>query len=343
MNSDMKARAAEILSAIQKSKNILLHLHPRPDGDSVGSALAMYHMLKGMDKKATVIKGDSPLPYYLSCLPGFENIIEKNFFEINLSQFDLFIAQDVSSLGMISALAEISFPSTLKVVRIDHHQTERDFASINFVDPTCPATCELLFTLFKGWDIELTHDVALCLFIGIYSDTGGFKYPNVKRNTFLAAAELADKAPDFSDAIAFTENSNSFENIAYEGLALSSVEKIFGGTVLVSSVSNEQLLKLNIPKEETVLGGLLHIPNQLRSVIGCKIGISLVEEELGIVKVSMRTSDGEKFNLSKIAEALGGGGHKAAAGITIKGSLNETKEKVLQAVSHFYGNTLASS
>lgn len=104
--------APVILAEVEKAKKILLHLHPRPDGDSVGSALSMMHVLEGMGKEVTVIKGDSPLPQYLSVLPGFSKIVPQNFFETDLSQFDLFIIQDSSTPGFVSLLGEVVFPKS---------------------------------------------------------------------------------------------------------------------------------------------------------------------------------------------------------------------------------------
>ena len=129
MNDQITKLSSVILDEIKKAKKILLHLHPRPDGDSVGSSLAMMQVIEGMGKDVVVIKGDSPLPKYLSSLPGFSKIVEKNFFEVDLSEFDLFISQDSGSFNMISNLGDIKFPETMKVIVIDHHISNTNYGT----------------------------------------------------------------------------------------------------------------------------------------------------------------------------------------------------------------------
>ena len=131
---------SQIKLAIGKSKNILLCLHPSPDEDSLGSCLAMFWYLKSIHKKPVVISGDSLLPLHFSCLPGFNQIKTKNFFQTNLNRFDLFLSLDSSSLEQISKIKPISFPQRLSTINIDHHQTNTKYADINLVDATSPAT-----------------------------------------------------------------------------------------------------------------------------------------------------------------------------------------------------------
>jgi phosphoesterase RecJ-like protein len=336
MDSIISQTAPQILEAIKKAKNILLHLHPRPDGDSVGSSLAMKGALEGMRKSVTLIKGDSILPAYLSHLPGFNTIVEKNIFEIDLSQFDLFIIQDSAALEKVTGLGEIVFPSTLKTVVIDHHASNQSFGEINLIDPSYPAVCQMLVDLFNEWKIAISHDMAICLFAGMYTDTGGFKYSGVSSKTFSAAAQLVAIAPDCNKAISLMENQNTKEKIAYEALALSSISTHLNDTLAISAVSFEQLKEKGIPREEAKG----EIANILKSVVGWEIGASLVEEAPNEVKLSMRAKIGSEYDLSKVALALGGGGHKAAAGVSLKMSLNEALEKVVGTIKSLYGDEL---
>ena len=153
MENKIKKLAQEIWEVIQKSERILLHLHPNPDPDSVGSALAMYHALRGVGKQVTVIKGDSVMPAYLSFLPGYELITPKSYLEIDPTKFDLFLMLDISQLNRVTALGEVKFPPTLRTVLIDHHVTAEPFAEINLIAPQYPATAQILFNLFKEWGI----------------------------------------------------------------------------------------------------------------------------------------------------------------------------------------------
>ena len=134
-------KAPAILTAINKATKVLLHCHPSPDPDSVGSALAMKFALGQLGKTSVVISGDSPIPEAFKHFPGAEEIERKNFLEVNLSEFDLFIVLDSASLGMISRRGEIKFPESLDVVVIDHHRSNEGFGRINLIEPSSPATC----------------------------------------------------------------------------------------------------------------------------------------------------------------------------------------------------------
>jgi phosphoesterase RecJ-like protein len=327
-----------ILDAIKHSKKILLHLHPRPDGDSVGSALGMRQVLLGMDKEVTIIRGDSPFPQYLEHLPGTEAVVPKNIFEIDLASFDLFIIQDSSALGHVSSLGPIVFPPNLKTISIDHHISNENYAHINLVDPGYPSVCELLFDLFQSWKVALSHDAAIPFFVGMYTDTGGFRHAGTTARTFAAAAKLAEIAPDFTKTLFAMDNINTKEKLAYQGLALSSIKTYLRGRVALSAVSFESLEQNHIPAEDAKSD----IANMLKSVAGWDIGISMVEEVAGTVKVSMRTRDADTFDLSRIAVALGGGGHKAAAGVVIRAPLPQAVALVLETVEALYGKVLNS-
>ena len=332
MNNEITKLAPVILEEIKKAKKILLHLHPGPDGDSVGSSLAMMHVLKGMGKDVVLIKGDSLLPQYLSVLPGFSEIVQKNFFEIDLSEFDLFLIQDSSTVKFVSQLNEVVFPETLKTIVIDHHASNLGFAGINLLAPTYPAVCQILFELFKEWGVSISEDTAKCLFLGMYTDTGGFTYSNTLSSTFKIAGELSSIAPDLHKIIFEMNNSNTKGQIVYEGLALNSVKTFLNDRVAIATVSHDDLQNNNISPEESSAG----IANKLKSVIGWDIGVSIVESIPGQVKVSFRTRDSEKYDLTKVAGMLGGGGHKAAAGAVVSLPLKDAIGKVVTTLGEAY-------
>lgn len=149
----LSSLAPQIWELIQKSQNILLHLHPSPDQDSAGSALAFWWALKNLGKNPTVISGDSEKPNWLNFLPGGDQVVIKNYFEINPKNFDLFIIIDASSPGQISRLKPIEFPNSLKTVVIDHHLTNSNFAQTNLVDITYPAAAQMVYDLFIFWHV----------------------------------------------------------------------------------------------------------------------------------------------------------------------------------------------
>lgn len=336
MSSDIspiiKEKAPLILAEIKKAKSILLHCHPSPDPDSVGSALAMKFALEGMGKKATVIKGDSDMPGAFMHFPGASDIVPKNFFEIDPKQFDLFIVLDSSSNG-ISRLKAFELPASLKIINIDHHNSNPGFGAISCVVPSMSSCCEILYWLFKEMDIDITPAIAADLFIGMYTDTGGFKYAGTTANTFLAASALATLAPDFPVNISKMENSRTLEELIFQSKALASTEPLLGGRVGLATVTAALIKEVDIPADAVSAG---MISSVLRSVAAFDVTGVLIETMPGEIKCSFRSKDGNEYDVSKLAVALGGGGHKAAAGAELKMSLSDAKKLVVAKAKELY-------
>src|SRR5579884_2404419 len=333
MTDKAKEMAPQIWEAIQKSNNVLLHFHPSPDPDTVGSSMAMMHLISGLGKNVTVISGDSNIPNWLKALPGTNKVLQKNYREINPKDFDLFIIMDSSNMDMISKKTEVKFPENMTTVVIDHHISNSGFGKINLVDDHYVATCHLIYDLMKEWGVELTPEIAACLFLGIYSDSGGFQYPPTGPDTFLAAAELVKIYPNFTDLVFEFGNNNDPGRIKFEGLALSSVEHYFGDKLAISCIPFEAFEKNGLYITDSERS---NIPNFLKSVIGWDLGISFIEKEPGKIKLSFRTRDDQKYDLSKIAMALGGGGHKGAAGASIDKPFDEAKKYLLEKLAETY-------
>jgi phosphoesterase RecJ-like protein len=329
----IKEKAPLILAEIKKAKSILLHCHPLPDPDSIGSALAMKFALEQLGKKATVIKGDSGVPNAFTHFPGIDQIVSKTFAEVDFGGFDLFISLDSGSENMISQENPPTMPLPLKTIVIDHHSTNEAYGDINLVDTSSPAVAFILFQLFKLWDVPITPAMATDLFMGIYTDTGGFKYPPTDYRVLSAASELARIAPDFTDTIFKMENNQSKASIYFQALALSSVETFLGGNIAIATVSNRDLVERDIP-DECIRG--ISISNILKSVVGWNVGVSLIEHKPGEVKVSCRTRDREKFDVSKLAAALGGGGHRAAAAAVLHIPIDAVKKLVVAKAKELY-------
>ncbi len=334
MSVKVNEKAAEILSAIKSAKKVLLHFHPSPDPDSIGGALAMAHILKSFGKDFTLISGDSELPDYIKAFPHSEWVTLSNYEDIKKYEFDLFIVLDSSTPDQISRIEKVTFALNMNVVVIDHHVTNFGFGKINLIDGDYPANCQLLYDLFTAWGVNIDCDIAICLFTGIYTDTGGFKYSGANFETLQVASNLAKINPDFAKIIFEIENNNDPKQIEFMGLALSSIEIYFSGNVSLACVPFSELEKHKLQKKDTAK---MQISNILKSVVDWNIGASFVESEPGKVDVSLRTRHAKKFDLSRIAVAVGnGGGHKAAAGTTIVASFDEAKRILLDAIAKVY-------
>jgi phosphoesterase RecJ-like protein len=324
----------KVAKIIKSSKKVLLHLHPSPDGDSAGSALAAMYALKQLKKQVTVISGDSDLPQFLSVLPGFKEIVPKNFFQVDLNQFDLFLILDSSSKNQISKFGEVVFPKKLKTIVIDHHPSNEKFASVNIIDDQSPATCQIIHHLFKKLNIKITPNIAANIFVGLYTDTGGFKYPRTTQKTLSIATECSKIYPKFPELIFEIENHNQPDRLKFLSIMLSSIENYYSDHVAVASISYDDIQKYDI-NSSTFNNS--EIPNILKSVVGWDIGVSLIEHQPNITKISMRTRNPNLYDLSKICATTGfGGGHKSAAGATLNLPLAEAKKTILKIIQKLH-------
>lgn len=330
-----KICARRIWKEIDRSKKILLHLHPSPDGDSVGSALAFYHALTGLGKEVTLIQGDSEFPQNLSSIPGADKITPKNINQIDLSQYNLFIILDSSSPKQITKIINLKFPRKLNTIIIDHHQSNEKFAKINFVYPSYSSTAQLVYELLMYKKVKITPKIAACIYVGIYTDTGGFKYFNPTFKTFNIASQLAKIYPKFPKLIFDIENNDSPDRLKFMSILLGSVETHFNNHVAVGKISYQDITKNNL--NINTIGGYSEIVNTIKAVIGWNIAFTLVELQPEVVKVSFRTRNSEVYDMSKIALATkSGGGHKAAAGATLNMSLDKAQDLVLSVIKKLY-------
>lgn len=332
-SDSVTALAPQIREAIEGAENILLHLHPRPDPDSIGSALAMRHALTALGKKVTLVSGDSPVPQEFAVLPGFDTIAHKTFMDAAPETFDLFIALDAGSKEQVTRVPGAEFPPSLTTVVIDHHVSNTAFGNINLVDSTAAATAEILYYLLKEIGISISPEIAINLLVGIYYDTGAFTTPVVNARTVQAFYELAILVPDFHKTLFSIENSKTPAKLFAEGIALLSVRTYFGGRVAIAAIPHTLLVQRGIEGTEL---GKISIASKLRSAIGWDIGISLIEERPNFVKISFRTRDETIFDLSKVAVALGGGGHKGASAAVLEDSMEGAREKIIAVLQANY-------
>ena len=328
--------AKKIQKSIKDSKNVLLHCHPYPDPDSIGSVLAMKRYLVSIGKNVTAIIGDSDYPSnMIENFPIEKEIEKKSFSDVNLEDFDLFIILDSSSTTQISRKGEVVFPKHLKTIVIDHHKTNIGFGDINLVDEHSASTTQVLYKLFNEWSVEIDKDLALYLFIGIYADTGGFKYPLTSSETFKIATELVSICPNYHKAVFDLENSKREVEIEMMGLALSNIKKHFNGKVVLTVIPYQIIKERNISKEDGTEG---LVPEILRSVKGWDIVGSLVETREGVTAVSLRTRDEKKYDVGMIAKnvGIGGGGHAAAAGTTVMKDAYGAEKELVEFIERMY-------
>ncbi|OHA57682.1 MAG: hypothetical protein A2114_01970 [Candidatus Vogelbacteria bacterium GWA1_51_14] len=330
MDDQIKNLAPKIWAEIKQANKILINCHYNPDQDSIGSALAMMHILENIGKEVTVIKGDSDLPAFAQYLPGAEKIALKNYFEIKPEEFDLFVILDSSDLGRVSRVGEIIFPPNLRTVVIDHHASNTQFGQLNLIVTDYPATAQVLFDLSTEWGVEITRDIAVCLIVALHADTGGFRYRKTSSHTFNIASRLAAIAPDFADTLANTEGSKSLATYKFMGATLSRLEEFFDGQVVIAATPYQDFQKFDFSISESKNTGL---SSMLINIKGVKMSFLLNEEKPGVTGMSARSRDGKKYDVAALMAKFGGGGHQVAAGAMVNKPLAEVKADLIAALT----------
>ncbi|MBI2464999.1 bifunctional oligoribonuclease/PAP phosphatase NrnA [Candidatus Shapirobacteria bacterium] len=324
-----KKITSKILKEIKLSENILLHLHPSPDPDSIGSALALQEFLLSLDKKVTIIAGDSKDKNHLEIFPNVKSIKAKNIFETDLSKLDLFIILDSSEPSQISKLGDSQkYIANIKKIVIDHHPTNKNFGDLNLVLPKHTSTAEILFDLFNLWKVKITTNMAICLFLGIYSDTGGFSNLNTTPQSIYKCSILAKNINNLPRVMFEFRNNSSAQELKFIKLGLVNNNILFNNKVAISAITLKDLKKNNLDVESI---NKVQLSETLRKCKDWQITIAMVETKSNYNTLSMRSRN-EKYDLTKIAKRFSGGGHKVAAGALIEASPKEALKQLIAAI-----------
>lgn len=328
-------QAPLIWEEINKAEKILLTLHVSPDVDSLGSCLAMKGLLEEMGKQVVVIAGDSLIPMYIKNVPGWETVVEKNISEINWSDWDLFMMLDSGSLSQVSQKVDLVFPENLATVVIDHHPSNPGYGKVNLVDGSKVSVCEILYELMQIWKVEITQEMASCMYVGIYGDSGGFCYPPTSARTLEIATNLVKINPEAIKLIEISRNMNDKKQIITQAWAVYKAREILEGRVAVAVLDLDGLAEIGVGPGR-VDGG--NIANILKSAIGWEVGVCMQEKNKGEFRLSMRTRDPVKYSVRKIAEKFPtGGGHDVSAGATLTGvSTQEAIDFLTKAIEEVW-------
>lgn len=327
---EMSIIANKILSEIKKANSVLLALHVSPDGDSVASVLAMNEFLERLGKKTKIVSF-SKIPSEFNYLSGIEKAEIINFKKIDFSNYDLFIALDCAQQSMItkSDYPCDKFPNNFKVINIDHHLTNTKFGDINLINAKACSTSEIIYSLFLKWKVIIDKRLAHLIFLGILTDTGCFQYPSTNQNTFKIAGKLMKSGADLNQAVLMHYRSVSLNTVKYWSRVLQNMKLDESGKFVISIISMQEVAEMGIDPEEEIGGASSFFAPIIK---GTEFGI-IIEENEGFIKGSIRSRAG--FGVSKIAEELGGGGHKLASGFTLKMPLDEAVEKVIETARKY--------
>lgn len=318
----------KILAEIKKAEKILVNCHKSPDPDSVGSAISLYAVLKTLGKEVEIIC-PSNLPNSLQFLPFSEQVIRVDFEKFNFSDYDLFVVLDSGGWNMVVGDASIPQPN-IPIISIDHHKTKEKFGTINLIDSEISSTAEILFLLFKDWKVEINKNTAIALLTGIIGDTGVFRFPGVTSQTLEVAKDLMEKGADKDEAIFNVYGSLSFNLVKFWGEVLNRMEFDEEYEFVWSAVPFEVYKEYSHPEGAKETAATMFA----RIVEDTDFGIVMVERKEKILSISFRSRT--DFDVSEIAVALGGGGHKAAAAAEIKGlEFDKAVKKALRVARKF--------
>lgn len=308
---------------IKSSKNILIISHINPDGDTLGSMCGLYSAILDNYKKKCDMMSISKIPDVYSFLPHLNEV--KNIEDYDKSrEYDLVINVDVASLDRICD-AKTLFDKTKFRVNIDHHKTNSAYGDLNFINPDASSTGEVLFNCFSemGWRVNL--DAAICLYTAILTDTGSFRFDNTKPLTFDTAGKLVEIGVQPSDIYKKVYESDSKTLVMFQAHCISKAKFLDNDKIAYTIVYKKDMEKFSAGDD--CMEGLTE---KLRAIVTTRIAFVAKEMKNGGTKISMRS----KFaDVAEICEIFGGGGHKFAAGCTIKAPVEEAVRKVLEEIS----------
>ena len=319
MNKSLDVLMEEAIEWIKNSDNIFIASHVQPDGDNIGSTLALGMALKKMNKDVKILKVDD-IPSDYRFLPNLDLIEEYN---INQT-VDLFIALDSSDIDRLGIGKEFALKAK-RIVNIDHHITNTNFGHINIISSSSGATGEIVYEFIKKMDVDIDKNIGTCLYTAISTDTGSFMYSNTTYKTHLIAAELLKTEINLNDINVNLYQSRSKERTKLFIESLNKLELYLGDKVGIIPVTQEMLKSNNAKLEDTE--GIISF---IRDIDSIEVACLLKQIEKGQIKISLRSK--RYIDVSKISSKFDGGGHKKAAGCTIYTSIEEAKDLILKEI-----------
>ncbi len=296
--------------------NILVLCHKNPDGDTVGSGAALYHALLALDKTAAVLCSDPIPPTF-----GYTNI---HLYDGSF-QPEAVVATDVASLQLFGEKNNVPELARHVDFCIDHHSGNGGYADFTLLDATAAATAELVTRVIEAMHVSITPLMADCLYTGLATDTGCFKFSNTTAYTHLVAARLIEAGARIAELNTILFDTVPRERMLAERMALDNLEYHLNGQCALIYLTRDEIAESRV--EPSDLEDLTGMPIR---IAGVKVGVTLRQQPSGSYRISIRTVAG--VDACAIARRLGGGGHNRAAGCELEGNLENTKSAVLAEV-----------
>jgi phosphoesterase RecJ-like protein len=311
--------ARTVKQAIKKFNKFLITSHINPEGDAIGSQVAMASLLRKLGKEAVMLD-DSPVPSLLQFIKLTEEISKEAPHDFNYQAVIILDSPDLMRIGRVNEYIK----KDAVIINIDHHISNINFGKFNWVEPEFSSAGEMVYDLFKAFKVKITLDEAIALYAAIMTDTGSFRYSNTSSKIHRIAAELIDIGVEPYDMHARIYETSSIQDTNLLGESLQTMKLTEDGKIAWLWVTKEMLKKTKASLEGTE--GIISFP---RSIDGVEIAILF--RETGTedrVKVSFRSKG--KVDVNKLASAFNGGGHPTASGCTVFGKIEEVEKKVLE-------------
>lgn len=317
-NSSKKEILDTISKIIKQSKTFFIAGHTKPDGDTLGSGLALASLLRRLGKKVTHCSLD-PIPQDLIFMKGSKTIKITNKINRNFDCAIILECINFSRMGNI-----ISPSQAKKIINIDHHLAHTNFADVNYIVPTSSSVSELVYDIFLNLKKIPTKQEAENLYVGIVTDTGRFQQLNTNANSHLVAAQLLNYGVNSNQLCRKLFLVMEIPKMRLYGYALSNIETAFDEKFVYIKLTKEMFDKSKASDTDTdgIINFCISAP---KAIVGCL----LKEVDKNTTKLSFRSV--EKFNLLNIVKLFNGGGHRNAAGCTINSNIDTATKKIIQA------------
>lgn len=316
-----KKTLQEIISKIKGSKTAVVMAHQNPDGDTLGSMLAIGAILKDLGFKVDHVMSD-PVPEVFQFLPYSDLVMKPDDNRIQ-KEHDLSFSLDCGSLKRLGKAGEI-YGKAKERINIDHHISNEKFGTLNWIEAEATSTGQLVYLLANELKINISKEVATLLYTTLLTDTGCFANSNTNADALMWASELIKLGADYENVYRKAFLEKPLRMMKVFGVGLNNLSLSEDGNVAWTYVSKEDMKRLSATSEDTE-----DIADYIMRTKGVKVGIFFREDEKE-VKVSLRSVT--DFDVSKIAVSFGGGGHKRAAGINIKKPFSEVRDLILSKV-----------
>lgn len=305
---------SQVVELIEAKRKFAITSHIRPDGDSLGSSLGLCWLLRALDKDVEVIMRD-PVPHAYQKLPGAREVRVTPGVDSSYHAVFVIECSDITRPGLLDLDKQF-------VVNIDHHSTTALFGKINWIDSTASAVGEMIYNLCKATGVRVTKEIAECCYTALITDTGSFHYSNTTERTFKVASELLRTGVKPAKTAEAVFASYPWSRIQLMGAVLSTARRDSTGRIAFLRHSLEMQHSAEASDEDA--DGFVNYP----LTVGEVEAVAMLKEcEPGVYRTSLR-SKGD-VNVAKVAEKFGGGGHRNAAGCTLRGTWEEAEEKII--------------